>query len=530
MKIIKQFFRKKEIIFLVLILLISAFLRLYRIGDYQTFLGDEGRDVLVAKGILEGDLTLLGPRSSAGDFFMGPAYYYMITPFLWLFRYDPVGPAIMVALLSVVTTWLIYFVGKKWFNTLTGLFAAALYAVSPLVIAYSHSSWNPDVLPFFALLLLYLLFNAVQAKQGTKLFLFVGFLLGISIQLHYLALLLCFVAAVYTLVANWFLHKKPQWVIIGKQYLLLFVGFLLGLSPFIAFEIRHGFPNTQSIFKFIFSDSAQKGYAAGGNFFTTIGDVFFRIFGKLVFYFPSPDRYQLFSSPQLDLFRLFVIVIAVVAVITFFRKTKNKLVVLLLSFWLFFGVFLIGFYKKSIYDYLFTFIFPLPFLLVGFFLSQFFQWGKKRSHKILAAFVGSALFAGIFLYNFSGMPFQYEPNRQKDQVKMIAEFILEQAGDKPYNFALISGGNSDHAYRYFLELSGHPPVTIENPILDPERKSVTEQLLIVCEDTSCKPLGNSLFEVAGYGRAEIAGEWNVSVVKIFKLVPYVGDDKNTQDF
>src|SRR5437016_1790147 len=97
---------------ILLILILAAFLRIYRISDYMTFLGDEGRDVLVAKEILHGHFTLLGPRSSAGDFFMGPAYYYFITPFLWLFNYDPVGPAIMVALFGVATVYLIYIVGK----------------------------------------------------------------------------------------------------------------------------------------------------------------------------------------------------------------------------------------------------------------------------------------------------------------------------------------------------------------------------------------------------------------------------------
>src|SRR5262245_30806295 len=135
---------KKKLIFalLVAILLLAAFLRLYRISDYMTFLGDEGRDVLVAKGILEGHFTLLGPRASAGDFFLGPIYYYMIAPWLWLFRMDPVGPAVMVALFGIATVGLVYVTGKKWFGEKTGLIAAALYTVSPIVITYSHSSWN----------------------------------------------------------------------------------------------------------------------------------------------------------------------------------------------------------------------------------------------------------------------------------------------------------------------------------------------------------------------------------------------------
>src|SRR5258708_39491937 len=89
-------------ILLILVLLLAAFMRLFRISDYMTFLGDEGRDALVALGILQGHFTLLGPRASAGDFFTGPFYYYLMAPFLWLFHFDPVGPAVMVALFGIV--------------------------------------------------------------------------------------------------------------------------------------------------------------------------------------------------------------------------------------------------------------------------------------------------------------------------------------------------------------------------------------------------------------------------------------------
>jgi 4-amino-4-deoxy-L-arabinose transferase-like glycosyltransferase len=160
--------KRLPLLLLIAIILLAAFLRLYRISDYMTFLGDEGRDVLVAKGILEGDFTLLGPRASAGDFFLGPAYYYMMAPWLWLFRYDPVGPAVMVALFGVATVFLIYLAGKKWFNERAGLIAAALYSVAPVIVTYSHSSWNPNVVPFFSLLTIYLLYLAFNAKKPTK--------------------------------------------------------------------------------------------------------------------------------------------------------------------------------------------------------------------------------------------------------------------------------------------------------------------------------------------------------------------------
>ena len=54
---------------LLIILCLAAFLRLYRIQDYMTFLGDEGRDVLVAYNILHGHLTLLVQPLRSVDFF-----------------------------------------------------------------------------------------------------------------------------------------------------------------------------------------------------------------------------------------------------------------------------------------------------------------------------------------------------------------------------------------------------------------------------------------------------------------------------
>lgn len=69
----KQIFIKYfPIILLVIILVLGAYLRLYRIQDYMTFLGDEGRDVLVVKRMLiDHKFTLLGPTASVGGFFLG---------------------------------------------------------------------------------------------------------------------------------------------------------------------------------------------------------------------------------------------------------------------------------------------------------------------------------------------------------------------------------------------------------------------------------------------------------------------------
>ncbi len=512
-----SFFKNKRNLLLVAILLLASFLRLYMISDYMTFLGDEGRDVMVAKDILQGHFTLLGPRASAADFYTGPIYYYFMAPFLWLFHLDPVGPAIGIALLGIVSVFLVYYVSKYFFSERAGLFAAALYAVSPLVISYSRSSWNPNPMPFMSLVLILLLYKAVLIKSW-KLFLLSGLLFGIAFQLHYIEVFFGITIFLFVTVVTIIIEKKEAIKNLFLRYLQFFSGFLIGFSPFLAFEIRHDFPNLRTVVNFIYH---QENYIQEPNHttpFQVISDVFFRLFARLLSNYPPSDQVHNFSSEVLMFWQIGIVLLAIASVYALFR-VKNKITVLLFALWLFIGVVCFGFYRKPIYDYYFEFMFPLPFHLLGNLLSQMYHVKKFSLYgKILAV----VLFTGFFLYNLYWMPFRFPANRQKDQVKAISEFIISKTDNKPFNFALLTTGNSDHAYRYYFDILGHSPVTIENMINDPQRKSVTSQLMIICEDIKCKPLGNSLWEVAGFGRAEIAGIWNVSVVKVYRLVQYKG--------
>ena len=508
------------------ILALGAFLRLYRIGDYITFLGDEGRDVLVVWNILHGHLTLLGPTSSVGGFFLGPIYYYFMTPFLWLFNYSPVGPAVMIALLGVVTIWLVYKIGSEFFHPFAGFVAALLYAISPLVIAYSRSSWNPNAMPIFTLLTLYILYKAMQ-KKSMKLFALTGFLFGIDMQLHYIETFVIPVLGLYVLIGEGYeiySKNKPKaqvFLQIVKDYAFMLLGFLVGFSPFIAFEARHQFRNTQNIITFIFH---SKDTGAGGHILSTIGDVFFRSYSRLISAFPPPEQLKLYSPIILSVWEIFIWLLGIgsfgILVWSIWKNWKKRDTFLqhtMLLLWFVFGIILFGFYKKSIYDYYFEFMFPLPFLLVG--NLAYVLWGKKRIFwkTVVAVSLGFLLFI-----NFLGVPFRYPANRQLQQTETIAKFVMDKTNNKPFNFALITGGNSDHAYRYFFTVWGHPPTTIENIVDDPQRKTVTDQLLVVCESLPCSPQGVSLWEIAGFGRADIAGHWHVSVVDVYRLIPYHG--------
>lgn len=69
---------------IILVLLAALFFRLYNIGSTVTFLEDEGRDLLIMHRMIDqGRPVLLGPQTSTGNMYLGPLYYYLVTPALF---------------------------------------------------------------------------------------------------------------------------------------------------------------------------------------------------------------------------------------------------------------------------------------------------------------------------------------------------------------------------------------------------------------------------------------------------------------
>lgn len=509
---------------IISIIFLGAFLRFFRLPEYVIFLGDEGRDALAVYNILHGHLTLLGPTASVGGFFLGPIYYYMIAPFFFLSHYHPAGPGYMVAIFGLATIYLTYWIGKNFFNQKVGLIAAFLYSIAPIVIFYSRSSWNPNVLPFFSLASLITVYKALE-RDSKLLFILVGLLLGICLQLHYLATFLGASVFLYVLVNRWQAKKNIGEFVQSFIYsnCLMLVGFLIGFSPFLLFEVRHGFQNTQNLLKFI-SNSPDTGISNHLGY--TLIFVATRLFGGLTFNFPSSINFAMYPKEVISIWSAFAFLCAVAGFILLFLKINKKDLqsfrkYSLLIIWGVVGILLFGMYKKTIYDYYLAFLFPLPFILLGN-LSYTLITNKKSFFAFCAGL-------SIILFSFSSAIafslIKIEPNNQYNQVKTIAESILSKTDKKPFNFALLSKGNSDYAYRFIFKVEGHEATTLETPLTDPNGKTVTDQLFVLCDYKDCSPQGNPLWEVAGFGQAKIVGEWDTSVGKLYKLV----HDESTTD-
>ncbi len=468
---------------LVLILIFAAFLRFYQLPQYMRFLGDEGRDVLVVKQmIVDHKWTLLGPTASVGGFYTGPIYYYFMLPFLWAFSLNPVGPAVMAALFGLATIVLIYYFCRDLFDERVALIAAFLTAISPKMVDISRFSWNPNPVPFFALGAIYALYK--------KRCLLAGICVGVLYQLHYIDLVFIPIVGLSMLL----IFPWRQWFL---QILLLVVGFLIGDALFLLFELRHGFPNTKTALEFIFRGTTVA--PRQPNILFLINDIT-RIFYEIVLGFRG--------------FWLNVIYYVSISVLVFWAFTKKeKTKISLLAVWWLVGAFGVGLYRGTLLDHYLGFLFPVPIILTA--LLGGYLWKNKL---VFVVFLGIILW-----FSVPNLYLWHKPNNLVAQTQAVDKIVLELAGSQPYNFALITKGNSDHAYRYFLEVWKKKPVTIEPPQSDPERKTVTNQLIVVCEE-ECDPRGDPTWEVAGFGRAEIDRAVTGPVgIKVIRLVHYTGE-------
>ncbi len=487
----KLSYDRLKLLLFILLILTAVFFRFYKIRDYVVFLGDEGRDMIVIRDIfVKHHIPFLGPTASVGGFYLGPVYYWMAAPFLLLWRFDPVGPSYMIAIFGLLTVLLLYKFLKETVGFWPAFLVGLLYSTAPLIVRYSRSSWNPNPLPFFSLFLIYMTYLGIKRAKPI-FFLVAGLAFGIAIQLHYLALLLVLVfLAIVLLSTNW-----KTW---PKSIALYIVGTLITFSPFLLFEAAHNFPNFRTIFEFV-TRGTNVGYKSF-NFLwliTNTGNIFLEEISHL-----GGTIYTKIIVWTLLFFSLY----------GFYKTRKDKEKKLLYTtgfIWFFGGLLLLRVYTGNLNDYYFGFLFPAPFFLLGLIFSEL--WGNKFLRLIPLGFTMFAL-----IWFTSNAFFKNSPNKLINQTETVAQEIIQKTGGKPYNFALVSDHNSDHAYRYFLDIKGDPPTQLET--------MVTDQLIVLCESQKCSPLGNPLWEIAAFGRGEIVGQWDLPKFgfKLYRLTHWSG--------
>jgi len=464
---------------------VAVILRFYKLQEFITFLGDQGRDAIIIKRIITFEhLPAIGPPSSIGLIFLGPFYYYFVAPFLLLFNFNPLGLAVAVATLSLLSIVLFYCITKNLINRETSLISTALIVFSSVLIDAARFAWNPNLLPLFAFLTLYFFYKMVD-KKSTRYSIACGAFLALSFQLHHLAgLLIIPMALVYIFQLLTNSKKLPYFLQVGT----FIASFILISFPLILFDVKNHFLNSKNIIKLF----TEKNIVANNSYFD-------RLLDTNVTFFNAVFKYHF--TPYIA-FAFLVLFIGIFVKNKFFRKN-----IFIQIHYLTFITYIIFFSLLSAdhHEHYYNAIYYSFFLIIGYIVTRirFFP---------IRIFLIAILFGFYILFNSKNYTFLFgEGNNQITIAKTVANTVLALHPQQPYQIVAIPYTEMDAHIRYFLEIAGKRPLP-EDAIGNPK------ELYILCHLKECSALNDSQWQIAAFTDKKIATISAVYDIKVYKLI------------
>lgn len=471
---------------MIFILFLAAFLRFYQIEEKASFLGEQGRDLLIAKDVLFLEkLTLLGPPTSLSpNIHFGPFYHYFNAFWLGVFNLNPLGPAIGFGVLSLLGCLFLYLIAQNFGFKKAGLLASFLFAVSPLMVRYGQSMFNSYFLVSFTIFSFWAVSGFWRGKKRFWLVL-AGLLAGIAVQANFLSygLPICILILLIFLKKDWL--KNIIWFV---------GGILFGVLPYLIFELKHAFFNIRGFIEWLANPGTKETTSVFG---LNLPQIFFK-----TLYYPLGNQNNFLTA---------VLIILTLAFLAFFllQKKKDDFFKIIWFFWLV-NIILIGVYKGEMLDHYLGVIYPFVFLWFGYLLAKLLS--SKKNIVFFLIFT-ALLIIQFWPFRFKaenawGMPQGWNMKDTKESAKIIAK----DASGK-FNVAnLLDGDTRAYAYRYLLSLSGKEP-------LDVEAYPNTEVLYVLTRASEGDVLTYPVWEIYSLGPTKTEKNWLIKDdVKIFKLI------------
>ncbi len=229
-KIKSQVLKHKVPITVFIICALGLFLRFWKIEENVLFTWDQGRDAWTVWEILEGKFPLKGPRTGIGDFYLGPIYFYLLAPFYWLAKMDPMGANYFNITVNIITFPTIFLVAKKIFNTKVALIALIIFALNTHAIVSTKTPWNVTFIPLLSSLLLYSQYQIL--KGNYKYIAAIAAICGFFFHIHFTAIFLPLI-----LIPTFFLAENKKQII--KWSILSVPLFLVWFIPTIVEDLTH---------------------------------------------------------------------------------------------------------------------------------------------------------------------------------------------------------------------------------------------------------------------------------------------------
>ena len=165
--------KKLDLILLAVIMVVAAILRLWKLGQVP-FMHDEFSALLRTRFDNFHDFIQQGV--------MPDSHPIGVQAFLWLwvriFGWSEFWVKLPFVLMGIGSIYLIYMVGRQWFNRKVGLFSAAFFAVSQFTVFYSQLARPYSAGLFFVLLMAVFWYKIVFETKTPTRSTYVGFALS----------------------------------------------------------------------------------------------------------------------------------------------------------------------------------------------------------------------------------------------------------------------------------------------------------------------------------------------------------------
>jgi len=487
MNVLKQ--KKSGVFGAVVLLFVLAFaLRLLKATYMVPFGEDQARDItIVLEHLSDRKPFVLGPKASAGNFFVHPLYYYLLTVPVYLTNGNPAAVQYMIAFFDSLTVVVLFASGYLLSKKL-GLITALLYAVSPYTVGVGGTAWSPHLIPLLSACVLYGVLRTFLKNDHTWIMLSIVSAV-MAFEMHFQGAILLMMLGVLYVYSYFTKHHSKYWYIGGFLSLLTFLPFLFDLPVFLN--------NLQSITHFMFVE--QK------NVFQTVRTIPFfwnnmpgfvsEILGMKA-YLLWFDRLLLYGSLGC---------VGVLALFDVYRKKST--VPVLLSLLIGSAFVFLRVYKGDKLHYYMLFLIPFIFYLFGY----VYMLLEKTLIGRLAAYVTVVL---LFFSMGLNQPYLNKDLRgdESRRLKTLVSF-MENRGTTQYTLL-----KSDVYYYGVKLLSQQKQIQWYRPGV--AAPSVT----LVCNyDSHCRCLSSSS-AMSPYLRAEYMALMNdVKPVHCSRSNEYIGD-------
>ncbi len=511
--------------FILLLLAGAFFLRIYRIPEYLTFLSDQGRDAIILKRIVTLEKwVFVGPTTSIGNVFTGPFFYYLVAPFMLLWRLDPAGPAYGIAIINTVGLILSFVFVYKNFGKVTSIIFLVFTGFSMNQIIQSRFSWNPNPVSVFSFLTLVCWYNSMKTGRA-KWFIATGLMLGFCLQLHYLTVLLILpmgLEAIVTIIRLLRSRQVQYRISLNHYFRNIFLAVASGVItfiPLILFDIKNHFINLQTLLRSSSTGEIQaKNIAYMDRFNDVMRSMWHHTLGV-----DWNTELSLIAIVGLVLLAYFIAHVQ-------FRDARRRFVygciILVITFIPLFALLETG---RHVHYY--NHLYLALYLSIGFILSYaanvIIKWLTQIgiSRRIVTLFVYIALGVSLLMYiqsHISALVYLTEPHKpytQMGDAQTVAKYIIDQQPADAYQVVGLPYYETEGHYRYYLEYFNKRPMPAD-ALGDPK------ELYVIChEDTikACQIAGNPQWQLADFQNRH--PEWkkvsekritNVWVVKIVK--------------